>query len=174
MPHQQCSVCRHPKREEIDAALAGLESVRAVAKRFGISPAAADRHHHHDDNKKKRMNTADLTRIDAEIRKLHFAQTAARKRRDNTVALQIARELRSWFTLRVKASAVSQANQVQQNEEIGRVEAIAMARLLIESEVAAGSAETVAWLHALLERVQHVNTSAAEHAPSEPAEPAET
>lgn len=41
---RHCSVCAHAQRGEIDAALASGEGVRAVSKRFGISPAAAHRH----------------------------------------------------------------------------------------------------------------------------------
>jgi transposase-like protein len=158
MPRQQCSVCRHPQLQAIDAALASRTSVRAIAKQFGVSPAAVDRHHHHEDHAKNRINTEEIVRIDKEIRKLHFAQTAARKRRDNTVALQIARELRNWHTLRVKASAVSQAKTTQ-SEQLSRSEAIALAEALIESEVTAGNPEVIAWLSAVLERVQHMNKS---------------
>lgn len=38
-----CTVCTHPKRAEIDAALR-VSSYRTVAKRFGIGEAAANRH----------------------------------------------------------------------------------------------------------------------------------
>jgi len=42
-----CSICTHPKREEIDAALVGGASFRNIAKRFGTSTAALHRHQKH-------------------------------------------------------------------------------------------------------------------------------
>jgi len=39
-----CSVCRHPKRREIDEAAISAEPYRSIAKRFGTSPAALLRH----------------------------------------------------------------------------------------------------------------------------------
>jgi len=39
-----CSICTHPQRAEIDAALIGTHGYRAVAKRFGASPPAVFRH----------------------------------------------------------------------------------------------------------------------------------
>jgi hypothetical protein len=39
-----CTVCRHPKRAEIDAALIRSESFRDVAGRFGTSKSALERH----------------------------------------------------------------------------------------------------------------------------------
>jgi len=39
-----CSVCGHPERAEIDAALIHGESFRNVSKRWHVSPAAAFRH----------------------------------------------------------------------------------------------------------------------------------
>lgn len=44
---QQCSVCTHPERVAIDAALAGGTSTRDVAGRYGTSKSAVDRHRQH-------------------------------------------------------------------------------------------------------------------------------
>jgi len=157
MPHQQCSVCRHENLEAIEVALKSGASVRVVAGRFGLSKTAVDRHRNHGKHEMDRINTGELQRIDAEIAKLHRAENRAKRRRDNAGALQIARELRSWFTLRVKASAISQASQVPQGEQMSHGEAVAMARTIVEAEVTSGSAETIEWLRGLLERTQHAN-----------------
>lgn len=39
-----CSICRHPEREAIDAALVAGESFRNIAQRFGPSATALHRH----------------------------------------------------------------------------------------------------------------------------------
>ena len=56
MPHARCSVCNHPDVAAIDAAHKAGASVRALAKRFGITSASADRHFHHDEHEKSRKN----------------------------------------------------------------------------------------------------------------------
>jgi hypothetical protein len=157
MPHQQCTVCLHADRPAIEAALESGASVRAVARQFGLKHAAIDRHRHHDRNARTRMNIGSLEKIDAAIKKLRQAETNARKRKDSSMALQIAKELRSWFTLRVKAEAISGPREVQQAEQISRPEAVAMARSIIEAEATSGSTETIEWLRGLLERVQGAN-----------------
>src|SRR6266853_6675167 len=78
MPHTTCSVCLHEAHEVIDSLLLSGGSIREVAKRFGVSPAAVHRHQHHSDREKNRINTGEIARINAEIRKLHLAQTNAR------------------------------------------------------------------------------------------------
>ena len=41
---QTCSICKHQKRSEIDAALVSPDSLRTIAKRFETSAAALHRH----------------------------------------------------------------------------------------------------------------------------------
>lgn len=41
---QTCSVCRNPKRSEIDSALLHSEGLRKIAKRYGTSTTALHRH----------------------------------------------------------------------------------------------------------------------------------
>jgi hypothetical protein len=157
VPRQQCTVCLHADLPAIEAALKSAASVRAVAGRFGLSKTAVDRHRNHGKHERDRINTGEIDRIDREIAKLHRAENRAKRRRDNAGALQIAKELRSWFTLRVKAEAISGAREVQQTQQMTHGEAVAMARTIVEAEVTSGSAETIEWLRGLLERVQHVN-----------------
>src|SRR4029077_3101391 len=39
-----CTVCRHPDRESVNAALVASEPERAIASRFGLSRCALQRH----------------------------------------------------------------------------------------------------------------------------------
>src|SRR5437867_3820584 len=39
-----CTVCRHPAREAVNAALVASEPERAIASRFGVSRCALQRH----------------------------------------------------------------------------------------------------------------------------------
>ncbi len=41
---QSCSLCRHPRRPEIDSALLAGQSFRDIAGRFGTSKSAVERH----------------------------------------------------------------------------------------------------------------------------------
>ena len=42
-----CTICRHPQRDAIDAALVSGETIRPLAHRFAISPDALKRHKAH-------------------------------------------------------------------------------------------------------------------------------
>lgn len=151
MPHQTCSICRHPQREAIDA---DRGSVRAVAKRFGLSPAAVDRHRHHGEHAKARINSGQIEHIDAEIKKLIRAQNRAKKKRDGAGALAIARELRNWFVLRSKAEIAAIGTASEQSgkdgEQLSPVEALALAKAVIEGQLA--DPEVCAWILGLAER----------------------
>lgn len=41
---QECSICTHPRRAEIDQAIARGDAHRAIAREFGVSRHALDRH----------------------------------------------------------------------------------------------------------------------------------
>ena len=164
MPHPRCSICTHPKFEAINQMLQAGESVRVVAKQFGMSSAAVHRHQHEDDRKKPRINIGQIAHIDEEIKKLKRAEKRARKKRDTTGALAIARELRNWFVLRGKAELITSAIQTTETDStpLSRGEAVSLAQALIESEATAGSQEIRSWLTSLLERMDaNKNTVAA-------------
>ena len=40
----QCTICRHPKREEIEDALVRRVPMRRIARRYGVSKSAVGRH----------------------------------------------------------------------------------------------------------------------------------
>lgn len=44
---RNCTACMHPQRDAIDLALLSGETLRAIAKRFGVSVAAVNRHRDH-------------------------------------------------------------------------------------------------------------------------------
>jgi leucyl aminopeptidase len=153
MPHPKSSVFLHPERLAIEAALDSGESVRSVAERFNLKPTSVHRYKNRERNAKARINTGEITRIDREISKLIRAQNRAKRKRNTTESLAIARELRSWFALRAKAEVMASAAQTEQEDStLSRSEALALAQGLIESEVNAGGQEIIAWLRALVER----------------------
>src|ERR1700677_1805523 len=45
--HRSCTVCAHPRRAEIDAALVGGTTLREIAGRTGTTKSALDRHRPH-------------------------------------------------------------------------------------------------------------------------------
>lgn len=153
MPRKGCSVCVRPDVEAINAAYQAGEPVRAIARRLGFSAASADRHFHHAEREQNRVNAGELARINAEIRKLHLAQTNARKRRDNTLALAIAKELRNWFLLKRKAqiASIGAAKNSEDAQQMSPAEALALARAVIEG--ALDDASVRAWIVSLAERV---------------------
>jgi transposase-like protein len=138
----------------IDSLLLSGGSIRAVARRFGLSHAAVHRHQNHARHAKKSINTGEIARINAEIRKLHLAQTNARKRRDNELALQIAKELRNWFVLKRKAelARVGTASESTKDEQLLPGEALALAKAVIESQLS--DPIVLEWLLQLVERIQ--------------------
>jgi hypothetical protein len=124
-----------------------------LAKRFGITPASADRHFHHDEHEKSRQNTGHIARIDEEIKKLIRAQNRAKKKRDAAGSLAIARELRNWFVLRTKAeiAAIGTASE-NSNEQLSPADALRLAQSVIEAQL--DNSDVRLWLRGLIERMQ--------------------
>ena len=152
MPHPTCTVCLHEAHELIDSALRSGGSVRAVAKRFGLSPAAVDRHKHHGDHPKTPKNIGQIADIDTEIKKLIRAQNRAKRKRDTAGALAIARELRNWFVLRTKAEVAAIGTAADNAiEQLSPAEALTLAKALVEARL--DDLEVRAWLKALVERI---------------------
>lgn len=151
MPHQTCSVCRHSELQAINAALMGPATLRTLAEKYGLSKSALERHKNHSRNQKNRLDTDELARIDAEIRKLHHAETTAKKRRDGALALRISREIRNWHETRANAVALFAANRQTTDEVISPAEALQLARAVVESHLS--EPETRAWIRGLAERI---------------------
>jgi len=95
-----CTVCNHEKRVEIDAALAGGESYRNVANRFGTTPSSVNRHQAHIPQALvKAQQSAQVARADGllgEVQRLRDeAQRLgklAEEAKNFTAALQAIRE----------------------------------------------------------------------------------
>jgi len=151
IPHQTCGACKHPELEAIDAALKSKLPLRAVALRFGLSVSTVFAHAHEGDAKKSHKNTGEIARIDKEIIKLHGVQNRAKRKKNVRETLAVARELRSWHGLRLKAVAIDAARPTEQLQPLSQADAMAMARTIIES--ALGDPDTVLWLRSVLERI---------------------
>ena len=162
MPKKRCSVCNHLQVEAIDAALKGGDSVRKTAARFGLSPTAISRHENHGKHAEARMNTGQIAHIDEEIRKLTRAQNRAKKKRNTSEVLSIARELRNWFVIRQKAelASIATADLKGNHQEISPRDALVLAKGVIEAQL--GDPEVQNWLAALVERVSGAPASAEE------------
>ena len=153
MPHQACTVCAHEQRPAIDEALGrGQPSLRELAKQVGVTHSALWRHRQHGVPGKPKV----VTDIKAEITKLRAAQTAAKRRRDTNAVLAISREIRNWMTLESKNQAASRSDSGN-SEELPRSEALAMAKTIIEADLADGGLETKVWLVGLMARLNESN-----------------
>jgi transposase-like protein len=157
MPNRVCTVCSHSEVNVINAALKAGESVRKAAKRFGVSPAAIDRHKHHDEYARRRQareNPGHISHIDDEIKKLIRERNRAKKRRDVAGVVTIARELRNWFILKQKAelASIGTAETKGKGEDLSQSEALALAKVIIESQ--SHDQGVLAWLEAQMERIR--------------------
>jgi transposase-like protein len=83
-----CTICGNPKRGEMDAALVSNESIRAIAKRFGVTTSALQRH-------RRKHVPATLAKA-AEIAEVIHAETLLdRLKALNRETASILREVRS-------------------------------------------------------------------------------
>lgn len=152
MPHPTCSCCTHEACQVIDSMLKSGESMRVIAKRFGLSSAAVHRHANHSKHAETRKNIGQIAHIDEEIRKLTRAQNKAKRRRDSAGSLAIARELRAWFVLRTKAEIAAIGTQDnKESEQLSPIEAVTLAKNVIEARLS--DPEVRNWLAALNERI---------------------
>lgn len=103
-----CTVCRHPDRAAVDAALVDGEPVRTIAGRFGLSHNAVLRHRdgHLPESMAKAREAADVVRGDALLSQVRELQAralailaAAEKAKDGRLALQAIREARGNLEL---------------------------------------------------------------------------
>src|SRR5437879_1152140 len=157
MPHQTCTICRHPDLEAINS---DRGSVRKVAKRFGVSPAALDRHRHHSDHAKNRVNGGQIKQIDEEIRRLKRAQTAARKRRDSAAFVRLSGELRQWHTLKSKLSGSALPEKDAPKPAVSERDLLVTAMAIIEANLTGDCCQQVCeWLTGLMERLRPPDAS---------------
>ncbi len=105
---RSCTVCEHPKRDEIDRALVGESSNLSVSSLFGVSESAARRHkaNHLPETLAKSHEADEAARGDdllAGVRNLQERTLAilegAEEGKDRRVALSAIREARSNLEL---------------------------------------------------------------------------
>ena len=100
---RRCTVCAHPEREAIDAALvAGSDSLRTIAARFGVSKSSLIRHRdkHLPETLTKAQDAQEVARADDPLAQLgglraeaHRIKGKAEKATDYRTALAGIREL---------------------------------------------------------------------------------
>ena len=121
---RKCSICSHPDRKEIDAALVNRASLRNIAKQFGSSAAALHRHKrdHLPAVLAKAQEAAEVVRGDdllaqvAELQRKALSILSTAERAGNLSAANGAiREARSCIELQAKMLATVLA--LEQREE---------------------------------------------------------
>ena len=107
-----CTVCRHPKLEEIDVSLLEKASCRDIARRFKLKPASVQRHKKHlNETLAKSFEVQEVARADSLVEQLkslqtdaHRIQSKAEKSRDYRGALAGVRELSRLLQVSMKIS----------------------------------------------------------------------
>jgi hypothetical protein len=111
---QECGICGHTQRAEIEAALSAGTRYKTIAAAFQTSAAALSRHRstHMPDSTLPVSAPARnklLSAVDLQINELRKIQARAKRNKNSAVAadvgLKCARELRSWFSLRMQIIA---------------------------------------------------------------------
>lgn len=107
---QPCTICVHPRRKDIEQAILGNQTLRAVAKQFGPSYTAVWRHKHHlapvlvkasnaaKDAVREKLE-ADLDSLIGKTRRLLIA---AQHRRNVGPQLQVIARMQSLLELKAK------------------------------------------------------------------------
>ena len=118
---RRCTVCTHPKRDEIDRALIAGEPYRDIARRYGLSKDALRRHREHIPRDLARSREAEeVARADellGQVQELRDRALSildkAERSKDLRTALQAIREARQCVELLAKlAGELSGAPQV--------------------------------------------------------------
>ena len=97
-----CALCRHPKRPEVDQALAAGTALRDIAGQFGTSKSALDRHRDHivtaitkAEDARAQLSAAAILRRLARL-EMHAEEvlSEARREKDPRLVLNAIKELR--------------------------------------------------------------------------------
>lgn len=124
-----CSICRHPQRNEIDAALIARQSLRAVARQYATTKDSLSRHNSHlPEHLAVAKQAAEVASADSLLDQAQGLLARATRLADRaehaknlSVALQGVKEIRGVLELLGKLSGelrtqqVSQVNAVQVN-----------------------------------------------------------
>ena len=119
---RSCSVCSHPKRDEIDQALVRGEPIRAIARRFGLSKDSIRRHaqNHLPAKLAKATEAQEVAEANALLTQVQLLRDRAlaildkaERAQDLRVALQAIREARGCVELLAKlVGELSESPQV--------------------------------------------------------------
>jgi len=118
-----CTVCVHPERRKIDAALLAGVGVRDVAGRFDLSKSAVDRHRDHVSKRMlKSAKVAEIADADSLVDQVAELVTngqlilyKALNAEDHATALAAMRELRPTYELLAKLTGELQAGHTTVN-----------------------------------------------------------
>jgi len=108
-----CTVCEHPERDAIDAALVSGEPVRALARRYGLSSSSVSRHAHNhlsaalaamQSQEQAERRASLLDRIETLIGRAETMFATASEEGKASQALNVLKELRALLELLGKAT----------------------------------------------------------------------
>jgi len=114
MPKAVCTICTHPKRPEIDAALVGRAPLKEIVATFSISRHALGRHRNHvielHGLPKEPTKGTDAASIIAQVLELEdelrLLLATARRTKDRKGQLTIIDKLMSMIEFRAKLAGV--------------------------------------------------------------------
>jgi hypothetical protein len=149
MPHVSKRPISDEAKKEIRLAYKGGVSMRPLAERFNLPLTTVFSVIHEAGDANAQQNIEEIREIDKEIAKLRADQRRAKRKNRNTEVLAIGRELRNWFVLRTKATAVAGA-RAQDTEAISPAEALQLAKSIIETNLT--DQDVIAWVRSLLDR----------------------
>jgi len=135
----------------VEQALAAGRSVREIARSYGHSKSAIARHRQNCKVESAHSHATNVTPVSAvnediagEIARLRRAQANARRKGDTTTVLAISREIRAWVQIQTKAENVALGRP--QEQPVSHAEALAMAKVLVETAVKAHDPQIIEWM----------------------------
>ena len=94
---QKCSICTHPRRAEIDQAIARGDAHRAIARQFGVSRHALDRHKKNGHIAQQIAKAAEAKEI-AQAENLLSKITTLQETADRSEERRVGKECRSRWS----------------------------------------------------------------------------
>ena len=128
---QKCTVCKHKKREEIDKAILSGTTLRELAKKYFVSPAALHRHKKHIAMNLIQAETVQeviradnlLDEVGRLLQKANHLLRQAEEAGDLRTALSGVREVRATMELMAKMILVGEQQKAeQQGHKISNIE----------------------------------------------------
>lgn len=132
MAEAVCSICKHPKRRQIEAALIAMQSLRSIAKQFDVSDSAVFRHKkkclkdavqaaeqeqqkaEQEQQLESGLSAADRLASGERITDAILAEAWNEKKKDPDLALRALAELRQQAKLRAEWQRDTAVEQMQE------------------------------------------------------------